>query len=250
MKFAHRRKVLVTGPPSSGTTAMTLLLHALGIDGGFNADELSSKQIAVKGKGLEYITGTTRRQLRQDRNSGQDNSPRLIKKPIVPVHENNASNGAILGGATTVLDRVQNFGWEIEHVVVTVRKFEDFLEAARLHDTHTRSRVRLKFADTRETERWVGYGFYRTIQQLEADETPYSVVEYPKFSANARYCFDKLQPMLTCSFEEFERVHFELMSPDKAHVVDGKVNSATWWADASGLSAQYGRDGLSSKEGD
>jgi hypothetical protein len=206
------------------------LLHELGIDSGYNNDYFTNDpQYSRKGKGLEFTTGVTRKQLRRDRNRGVDNSPKLIKKPFVPRHKNNNSGEPLLSQSSTVIDLANRYGWDVEHVIITSRKFSDFRKSARLHDIHTRGYIRYKFQILKELERWIGYAMYTTINQCEQADIPYTIIEFPRFTTDFDYFYHKFYETELVDSAYLHDVWTKIVDKDKVHVKDGKVNPAKWW---------------------
>lgn len=218
MKYRSQNKLLVTGPPSSGTTFMTNLLHHCGFDSGFSEGHfITDEPLVSRGKGLEFLTGDTRKEFRRKREQGEDISPYLIKKPIVPIHENQESNSPLLPGASTILDRIRDYGWIIDQVVITIRQFDDFYEAACRHDLVTRDRVRLKFEDRKEAERWVSFGLYSLIEELARREIPYSILSFPKCAFDSSYTYRRLE-FLDMPQDQFMKIFQNIADPERVHI--------------------------------
>jgi hypothetical protein len=214
MKFKHKNKVFVTGPSASGTTALTWFLHVAGIDGGFSEKEMRELQDSPKGKALEVIMSKgSREHISQSRANGYDDSPKLIKRPW--------SVTADLVKVVTLWDILEEFdGWGLEHVVVVLRSFEDFYLSAVGHENRHRGGPRSKFADRKETERWVGMGAFITIQRLEAEDIPYTVVAVPRVMQDYEYAKRKLLPLIGDK-DKFDE-GFKVFDVNRLHVLDGK----------------------------
>jgi hypothetical protein len=216
--YSCKRKILVTGPNASGTSFVALLLARLGHDSGFDDKYFAETVEGEKGKGVEFLTyrPTLRKHRRHWNQKRMDISPRLIKKPINPRWEDqeNLENPRI----SNVITFVDRFGWEVDHIILTIRDLDSWKKASVRHDTLHRPEVRPKFQDKHNPEQWMGYGWTKTYTQILERGYPHSVLLFPKCIDNAEYCFEALKPVVIVHKEKFMEIHSQIADPSRVHV--------------------------------
>jgi len=193
MEYAARNKILIAGPTGTGTTFLIGLLHRLGFDTGFD-DDLVTKIVSGRGKGLEYIRGkSTRNPWLNEKKKNRDISPQVIKQPIQD-HGDDGGTGIICD----ILDIVDENDWTVRHLFVTVRNLTSVVESiARRAKTGDYVMYKVKGDEAkRQRELLAAEGFYKLACKLAVREHPYTLIEFPKSVEDTEYCFRKLKPVL------------------------------------------------------
>lgn len=218
MKYKNQNKILITGSNGSGTTFLCSLLHHLGFDSGYDEDEFKKDFMKKRGKGVEYLTDKKKLKplysLRKEK--GFDDSPRLIKKPYAPNWAEDKKN-LLSKNSITIFDFVNEFGWKIDYLIITIRNFEHMLAANKRDGLVSRKKqISPKFVNEELTKKWVYSGFYTTVQIAEQNETPYCIISFPKMVENPKYLYNKLK-FLFCDFETFLKVYSDLVDINMVH---------------------------------
>jgi len=218
MIYEHRSKILISGPTGTGTTFIIGLLHRLGFDTGFD-DEIVTKVITDRGKGLEYIRGgVTRKPWLAAKKQGRDISPEVIKQPIQDYGDDGGTG--IIGD---VLDTVDENEWFVHHVLVTIRSLTSVVESIERR-MKTGDKVMFKVRGDeakRQRELLAAEGFYKLACKLAVREHPYTLIEFPKSVEDPKYCFRKLRPILNPILHtqrDFMKIHAEVAKKDMVHI--------------------------------
>jgi hypothetical protein len=217
MKYEHKSKVFITGSNASGTSFMCLLLHYLGLDCGYGEEEFNKEMMKDRGKGVEYLTDKyILRELHSSRERGYDISPLLIKKPFMPNWDEDKQLKD--PESKTVFDFAREYNWDIKYIVITIRKFDNFLKAIRRSEILTRHEIRDKFKDDVTTSRWVQNGLYRVVEEIASKDIPFSLVSFPKLTEDPDYLYSKIEPIIDKSYEDFLPIYNKLVRPELVHV--------------------------------
>ena len=222
MEYKSKTKILIAGPTGTGTTFLLGLLHQLGFDTGFS-DDVVTNVITGRGKGLEYIRGNpTRKPWLAAKEEGKDISPLVIKHPIQDYGDDGGTG--VIGD---VLDVVDENGWGVKHLFVTVRNLTSVVESVER---------RMKVGDMvmfkvrgdeakRQRELLSAEGFYNMACKLATREHPYTLIEFPKSVDDPEYCYNRLKPLLfprkgecRVDIESFKTVHAEVAQKDMVHI--------------------------------
>jgi hypothetical protein len=214
--YKSKEKVLVTGPNSSGTSFVTLLLANMGLDSGFDSEYVKERMENGIGKGMEFLTyrPTLRDHRRRWNNKRIDVSPELIKKPLNP----NWGDDGKTPQVSSVINFVDRFNWDVKHIIMTIRDPKAWIAATQRHDMKLRGELRYKFKDEQKPEQWMGYAWALTYQTILDREYPHSVLLFPKCVDDAEYCYRELRSVVGDRKEEFMRAHKDLANPDMVHV--------------------------------
>lgn len=216
MRYKYRNKVLIAGPTGTGTTFLAGLLHHLGFDTGFDAETVR-RVISGRGKGLEFTRGNpTRKPWLEKRSQGFDISPEVIKQPIQDYGDDGGT-----GAVGDVLDTVDENGWVITHLFVTVRSLKAIVESVeRRMKTGDMVMFKVKGDEAkRQRELLAAEGFYKMACKLAVRDVPYTLVEFPTSVEDPEYCFQRLKPVLgDRSKETFMEAHAEIARRDMVHI--------------------------------
>lgn len=155
---------------------------------------------------LEYLRDF-RRKIVRDLNKDEDNSPRIIKHPF------DERRGLI----TTIIKEMQ---WEIDHILLTKREMEPLIRS-----TIARWLIKQRVVTEERTQKQVNkrkilfpYLLDRVKKEIEENNYPYSIVEFPKLIEDPNYCYNKMIPFLTGVKEErFIEVHTKFANPNFIH---------------------------------
>lgn len=213
--YAGQRKILIAGPTGTGTTFLIGLLHRLGFETGFGDAEVN-EVLSGRGKGLEYTrSARTRKPWLASLKNGVDISPQTIKQPIQDYGDDGGTG--IIGD---VLDTIDECGWEVQHLFITVRKLSSIVDSIERR-MKTGDMVTCKVSgddDKRQRELLAAEGFYKMFCKLAVREHPFTLVEFPRSVEDPEYCFARLQPVLNVGFEEFKPVHAATAQKNMVHV--------------------------------
>jgi len=216
MEYHSQGKILIAGPTGTGTTFLLGLLHRLGFDTGFD-DETVTKVVTGRGKGLEYTRGkATRKPWLAARDQGKDISPQVIKQPIQDYGDDGGT-----GVTGDVLDTVNENGWVVQHLLLTVRNLTSVVESVeRRMKTGDMVMFKVKGDEAkRQRELLAAEGFYKLACKLAAHEYPYTLIEFPRSVEDPEYCFRKLKPVLnSIAYPDFMEIHAETARKDMVHV--------------------------------
>ena len=206
-----RKHVIITGTGRSGTTFLVQLLTHLGLETGFNSDEVESKNYDKNARaGLEHDVR-------------QEHSPYIVKSPWFCDY------------AKEVLERDDIV---IEHVFVPIRDLHAAAESRRLVVRagiakapllkrfknrlepsgfagglwHTNSRKSGKQEEALQGQ------LYKLILALSDAMIPVTFMRYPRLVKDCRYLFEKLKPVLArTSYEDFNKIFNKTVRPQLVH---------------------------------
>lgn len=193
MKYKYKEKILISGSIASGTTLLTLLLHDLGLDIGFNKHERNTSRIKTEGKGLEYFgERLKRRSFRYYRkHKDWDPSPEVIKNPVRFTKEREMLYN--IKKVHTIFNFVEDYAWDIKHIFILIRDPYNWYKAVK------------------KTKKWdqledINENIYGVVEMMSntfilvhktvASDCPFSFLEYPRFALDSEYCFNKLIPVI------------------------------------------------------
>jgi hypothetical protein len=213
MEYKHPDKIIVIGPPSTGTTAVVELLHWVGFYTGFKDYTVDNIHAKSAPKGLEWIRDPWQRRgwNRKRKNENFDMSPVVIKSPI-------GKGRAGRFPKKTLIQHYAGYGWNIQHVIFTVREWNDYFEAQRRSLTR-----RNRKNDTASVYKRIEphmYLVYREITDIVRAEYPLTMLEYPRWCQDKEYCFRKLSPLMTADqCEKFEEAYLRTVDSSKITIV-------------------------------
>lgn len=217
MEYANKSKILIAGPTGTGTTFLLGLLHRLGLQTGFD-DEAVTKTVSGRGKGLEYVRGNpTRKPWLAERKRGVDISPRVIKQPIQDYGDDGGT-----GIVCDVLDIVDENGWDVEHLFLTVRNLTSIVESIERR-MKTGDSVMFKVQGDeakRQRELLAAEGFYKLACKLALRDLPYTLIEFPQSVEDPEYCFRRIHAALGKKFgkKAFMEAHAATARRNMVHV--------------------------------
>ena len=205
-----RKHVVITGTGRCGTTFLVELLTHLGLDTGFNSENLEARKYQIARAGLEHDIRV-------------DPCPYIVKKPRFNEY------------AQEVLARGDI---HIEHIFIPMRDLYSAAESRRFVEKDTLSRLSLleRMAVAQSGEPLPG-GLWRTTS-VEAGEQehvlleqvydllltlsntsiPITVMRFPRIVKDCRYLFEKLDPILPdVSYKSFETAFAKSSRPELVH---------------------------------
>jgi len=171
------KKILITGTGGCGSGFIIRTMENCGFDiGGYNS----------------YIQhGPVKGLLK----AGVD--PKTIEMPRVIKH---------LGGFMKNLnEHIDNFGWEVEHIFLSVVPYEMALGKYMSRRNYTREDAAARYTEV------LGLG----MQQLIERDHPFTVVRCPETILCPRYMYEKVKIVLPKDFtlEDFEIAHAKTIAP-------------------------------------
>jgi hypothetical protein len=211
MEYEYKSKIIVVGPPSTGSTGLIELFHWLGIDTGFKDSTVEKVSSSESAKGLEWIVSPNYRRMwkRRRREENFDASPEVIKRPI--------SHG-LKGKGTrkSLIYKYREYGWDIRHVIFTVRNYSDYV------DSQYRSKLRRGRKYNEESFKLMinthMLGTYRILYDCARFEYPFTLLEYPKWCQDKGYCRRVLETVLDAKqLQKFDEAYAKTVDPDKIH---------------------------------
>lgn len=217
MEYHSNSKILIAGPTGTGTTFLLGLLHNLGFDTGYD-DATVTHVVSGRGKGLEYTRANpTRKPWLAAREKGKDISPLVIKQPIQDYGDDGGTG--VIGD---VLDTVDENGWIVEHLFVTVRSLTSIVESVeRRTKTGDMVMFKVKGDDAkRQRELLSAEGFYKLMCKISVRDITYTLIEFPKSVDDPEYCFKKLRSVLNplVAASDFMEAHAATARKDMVHL--------------------------------
>lgn len=204
------KKIIITGSGKSGTTFLVHLLTALGLDTGYTMDTIEDNISVKSWGGLEWpIRGR----------KAKDPSPRIIKNPVL---------------CFDLLERAKRWNWEIEHVYVSIRKFNEVAshryyrnDTHRLFETLTPeqreieqalvSSLSLEDIIKLEAARGASHIGY-LMEQLTDMNIPCTYMKFPRTVKDVEYCRQKLMYLVKdIPKDRFSEVYSSIADADKVH---------------------------------
>ena len=178
MNYDNHSKILIAGPTGTGTTFLLGLLHNLDFYTGYSDDQVANI-MKGRGKGLEYVRANpTRKPWLEAREKGRDISPHVIKQPIQDYGDDGGT-----GLICDILDIVDENGWNVEHLFVTIRNLTSVVESVERR-MKTGDMVMFKLNGSpakRQRELLAAEGFYKLMCKLAVRDHPYTVIEFRLF---------------------------------------------------------------------
>ncbi len=190
-------KILVVGSGKCGTTYFMKLLSELGFDTGFDAGD-SSDMVGYKGEtpyhGFEWeIRG---------KHARQDRMPCIIKSPKLCVD---------------MLERAERWDWQIEHVYILLRKYEDvgshyWRYGGARHIKTDEEKFLKEYAEAAAQR--VG----NAVQNVVTANIPYTFLMFPRIVAEPLYLWSHC-PLLAdnISYETFRDAFDKVADVDLVH---------------------------------
>jgi len=216
VNYDHQTKILIAGPTGTGTTFLLGLMHRLGFDTGFE-DAHVTDVVSNRGKGLEYVRNNRwRKPWLAAKDEGRDISPYVIKQPTQD-HGDDGGTGILCD----VLDVVDENGWNVEHLFLTVRKLTSVVgSVARRAKTGDSVMHKVRGNELRERELLAAEGFYKLVCKLAVRDHPYTLIEFPASVDDPEYCFRKLRPVLNpvMAISTFMEAHAATARKDMVHI--------------------------------
>jgi hypothetical protein len=218
--MARSQHVVVTGTGRSGTTFLVELLTHLGLDTGFNPDELEVKKDKIANAGLEVALG-------------QKELPYIVKSPWFCDY------------AKEMLGRSDI---KINHVFIPIRDVHQAAESRR--DVHRKNLEKESFmrrltkelkylirpSKRKQTSEFAGglwhtqslkkgdqesallNQFYRLMLVLSEVEIPVTLMKYPEIVEQPAYLYERLKPVLeSISYDRFHTVYQKTVRRDLVH---------------------------------
>jgi len=180
VEYRSRNKLIVTGLPSSGTTCMMHLLNELGMDTGFDGDNLDVRQ------GMEYLAeGKGQDILKDIREDKLDHTPYLVKVPC-----------SMQGIPFDVVDALR---WKVNDLIVTVRNPEH-IEQSRREKNYT-------------VAQWPE--FYRLIWECAKRQINPLFIEFPRFATDKAYAYDMICDVYPFELKKFSEAWDKVMDTNK-----------------------------------
>ncbi len=193
----NESKILITGPPRSGTTLMLMFFYKGGFDIGYSQNEVA-KYYRQKSNGFEYMTDI----LYGPSGKKIENIPKVIKEPFRLSNYNHI----------TVIDWALLYNINIQNLIVCVRSnLEESIKSSnrllerkkRLFPHNKTYQDQNISKDRLETVEKCSYLFLRQI--VEHDLSPI-FIEFPRFKQDFDYCYNKLSPVFDVSRENFREI--------------------------------------------
>lgn len=203
----NRKHIVITGTGRTGTTFLVELLTNLGLDTGYNPEQLKEKKNKNSRAGLEN-------DLRKD------NCPYIAKDPWFCDY------------AQEVLSRSDI---EIEHVFIPMRDLKAAV-ASRKHVTEMGTKnaklekkigylfgkkkkfaggIHTKAQKNNNQEEILLQQVYNLILALSNTDVNITLIKYPRSTKDANYLYHKLKPILKdITFSEFSTVYNKTVNPD------------------------------------
>ncbi|HEY4262061.1 MAG TPA: hypothetical protein VGM98_17965 [Schlesneria sp.] len=203
-----RKHIVISGTGRTGTSFLVELLTHLGLDTGYQPEEIARHKSQKARAGLEH-------------DIRHEGSPYIVKSPWFCDH------------ATEVLDREDI---TIEHVFIPMRDLQAAAESRRFVTQETVSSFsllkRIKFHffpktvaggiwhtdDGRRQETVLLEQVYNLTLSLSNSRIPVTLLRYPLLVNDPSYLFDKLQPLLgDKNYIEFKSVFNRVANRDLVH---------------------------------
>lgn len=200
-------KILITGPPRSGTTLMLMMFYSAGFDIGYSEQEVKT-YYKEKSNGFEFMTDV----LYNNLNITAENTPKVIKEPF------RMSNFKYI----TAIDWALIYNMNIEHLIVCVRSDLEEVKKSTIRLLEHKKKLfphRKKYNDPTLLDRKLeevekcSYLFLRQI--VEYDLAPI-FIEYPRFKIDLDYCHNKLQNVFNVSKKEFKTIWDGAIDDDRS----------------------------------
>jgi hypothetical protein len=204
----QRKHVVITGTGRAGTTFLVELLTHLGLDTGYQPDEINEKKCPTARAGLEH-------------DIRRPDAPYIVKSPWFCDY------------AEDVLLRNDV---SIEHVFVPMRDLHGAAESRRFVSMSTTSGMTLlkrlhqrifrkevaggiwRVANPDQQESVLLEQLYKLILSLSQSHVPVTLLRYPLLVHDAGYLFRKLNPILgDISHSRFESVFLRVADPGLVH---------------------------------
>lgn len=176
MKYHCKNKILITSVEGMGSTLLVALLGRYGYDVGYTQEEIAKVMERPKPKGLEYLRDK-RSPFKQERESEFDPSPHIMKY--------NGWTGLEDGVKRTFLETAEYYGWDVEHVIVPVREYGDWMYSQGVGIGNV--------AWTPETAYKHYHGrLLELFLHIESKGYDFTVIRFPMLAQLVPYCFHKL----------------------------------------------------------
>lgn len=195
MKVDHPNKIIITGPPRSGTTFVLSIIKALGIDIGFSERVTNHKTVKAVGGGLEYLRQHPQRiKFKRSLKKGHDISPRVIKHPVArPVT------------LRKLFDTIQGRKWKIDICILMSRDVDQVIKSTLYHKKLNGNKKRFKGWVDNEAESWeeVEELWKKRLPlvlaelSIELMSYPTLIIHHPEFARNLEYASEVFRPVLT-----------------------------------------------------
>jgi hypothetical protein len=174
------KKVIITGTGRAGTSVLMWLFTELGLDTGFTIDECEAINSTTWKAGLEKMDLV--------------HGPYIVKNPqlahqIDKVHEN------------------------VEYAIIPVR---DLIAAAQSRVNNGDGRGGLWEATDLDTQiKYLEEVSSKMFSDLDKFSIPYVTVEFPEFTSDPKYCYERLSYVLSdIKYDTFLAAHNKIMDID------------------------------------
>jgi len=205
-----RKHVVITGTGRAGTTFLVELLTALGMDTGYEVDDLPTRKSTIARAGLEH-------------DIRHDDSPYIVKSPFFCDY------------ADEVLARPDI---RVDRIFVPIRDLYAAAESRRQVEQSTMSamsvlrRIRRRFkrkalpgglwsvasGDADDQERVLLEKLYRLMLGVSGHLVPTTFLRYPLLVEDSTYLLEKLRPILTgMSHDQFRTAHQKIARRELVH---------------------------------
>lgn len=195
-------RLLITGTGRAGTTLLVRIMINLGLDTGFQKDDVLNVEGNAGRAGLEHeIT-----------EAGASGLPDIVKAPW----------------ATDILHDALGNGWlKLWHVVIPVRDLTAAADSRRAAQSRAEASGipsdeapggLWKTTDPTMQEQALAIQFYKAVEALVAYDVPFTMISFPRFVHDQDYFVELIGPLLARAFgvkeADLRRAHSEECRPD------------------------------------
>jgi len=206
----QKKQIVITGTGRTGTTFLVELLTHLGLDTGFETEDINHFKSDLSNAGLEYRIGS-------------ENCPYIAKDPWFCDY------------AEEVIQRKDII---LEHVYIPVRDLNSAAESRRYVTKKGYSELsyiekfkhlfnpkdfpgglwHTKSTGNGKQEEVLLNQLYKVIYQLSGGSTDVTLMQYPKITRDPKYLYKKLESILKdIQFDMFQATFHEVVQPDIVH---------------------------------
>jgi len=192
----RKHHIMISGTGRAGTTFLVELLTDLGLDTGYERENVSKKVNPKARAGLE-------------RNIREPNTPYIIKNPN------------LCECIEQVLERVDII---IDHAFVPIRDLEAAAESRIQVSKAGGSAGGLLGTDDPDKQANVlAVELHRLLVNLVKKQIPITFIHYPKSMRDSQYLFEKLQPVLKeIEYIQFQKSFNKKLKPEWIHKYNDK----------------------------
>ncbi len=187
-------RILVTGPGKCGTTFLMELLTELGLDTGYKPGTVGNGEWNV-----------------QHSDATLNGQPRILKSPS-------------FGTNKRILDLRERWGWNIEHVYILLRDFDD---VANNRWKRWREKKGLPLIEDQEykrkDERWRSYKkkaercVGSLVYQVISEDIPYTFLMFPRIISDPWYLYHRCALLRDIDYDDYKEEFNKIADTDKVH---------------------------------